>query len=248
MVESSQQIRGNQAFATTRWSQVLEAGARASPEGDRALESLCQTYWYPLYAYARRRGSPPEQAADLTQSFFAAMLERNFLGAADPSRGRFRTFLLTVFSRFLVNEHHRATALKRGGGTREFSIDVDASERRYQFEPTDDWTPERLYDRRWALTLLECVMEQMRVEYEARGKGELFAACQPFLTDSSATSVAEVAARFKLSESAVRVSLHRMRQRFGSLLQAQVAQTVDDAASVEDELRHLRAALRGGDS
>lgn len=236
----------NAVFATTRWSIILSAGQQSSPDAENALETLCQTYWYPLYAFARRRGSSPEDAADLTQEFFARLLEKEYLLAADREKGRFRSFLLTMFKRFLSKERDRAHAQKRGGGWRRLPIDIQDGEQRYGYEPTDDWTPEALFERRWALTLLERVIDALQRDYEAKGKGELFHLCKPFLTGSGAGPPYEdIARRLQMNETAVRVAVHRLRERYREMLKQEVAQTISEADSVDDELNHLRSALRG---
>ncbi len=233
-------------FATTQWTVVLQAGRRPSPDADQALESLCRTYWYPLYAYVRRRGYSAEDAADLTQEFFARLLEKNFLQTADRQRGRFRSFLLTVFGRFLAQQRQRRRAQKRGGGRRQLSIDFQVGEKRYQFEPSDDWTPERVYQRRWALTLLDRVVTQLGQQYAAKDQIALYEHCHTYLTGSSGEpTYAETAEKLQMSEGAVRVAVHRMRKRYRELLRAEVAQTVDDPETVDEELETLRGALRG---
>lgn len=232
-------------FATTRWSIIVRAGDRASPESRTALQTLCEAYWYPLYAYARRRGSGPEESADLTQEFFARLLEKPVLQTADRERGRFRAFLLTVFKRFLANEAERQGAQKRGAGRPPLSIDASTGEERYRFEPADAWTPERLYERRWALTLLDRVMERLGEEYQGRGKAELFERCKPALIGAeTAEPYADLARQLGMAETAVRVAVHRMRQRYRQLLTEEVRQTVETPAEVDEELRALRAALR----
>jgi RNA polymerase sigma-70 factor (ECF subfamily) len=233
-------------FATTHWSLVLAAGHKSSPASERALEELCQAYWYRLYAYARRRVGTVHAAQDLTQEFFARVLEKEYLQAADRDKGRFRSFLLTMFKRFLSNERERERAQKRGGGRRACSLDLDSAEALYCRQPADDETPEAVFERRWALTLLERVLRALADEYAAKGKQELFEQCQPLLTgDSGAPSHAEIGARLDMSEGAVKVAIHRLRQRYRELLQAEVAATVADATAVDDELRILLAALRG---
>lgn len=232
-------------FATTRWSLVLAAGDRASPDAAAAIEALCRIYWYPLYAYSRRRGDAREQAEDLTQEFFLRLLDGAYLQAADPQRGRFRAFLLTVFQRFLSHEHERQQAQKRGGGVRHFSIDAESGEERYRQEPVDQWTPERLFERRWALTLLDQVMTRLQAEYADRNKAALFEQCKPCLTSAAnAPAYAELADRLGMTEPAVRVAVHRLRQRYRELLRAEVAQTVEHPDDVDAELQHLRSALQ----
>lgn len=172
-------------FHTTRWSVVVAAGKPDSPEAGRALEILCTTYWYPLYAFARGRGSSRHEAEDLAQCFFAYLLEKNFVNSADRSRGRFRAFLLTAFKRFCTRERDRFRAQKRGGGRQPLSIDFDDGERRFSLEPAHEETPERLFDRQWALTLLDRVIERLRDEMDASGKAGLFDTLKPCLIAAS---------------------------------------------------------------
>jgi RNA polymerase sigma-70 factor (ECF subfamily) len=236
-------------FTTTRWSVVLAASDPASGSSGNALSALCSTYWYPLYAYARRRGRSAEEAADLTQEFFARLLEKQYLRSADPERGRFRAFLLTVFKRFLAKEYERGQALKRGGEQSLLSIDVSQGEERYRLEPADEWTAEKLYERRWALTLLDSVMAALGREYDERGKSRLFASCKACLIGAdSAPAYSAIASELGMSETAVRVAVHRMRQRYRELLREEIGHTVETPEDVDDELRMLRAALRREDS
>lgn len=237
--------RSNAVFATTQWSLVVLAGDRASPDSQAALETLCRNYWYPLYAFARRRGSSPDDAADLTQEFFSRLLEKEFLQAADREKGRFRSFLLTVFKRFLSKEHDRAMTQKRGGDRLRISIDARTGEQRYGFEPADDWTPEALFERRWALTLLEQVMEKLHGEYKDKDKLLLFELAKPLLVGSGASGYAEIVRRLDMTDSAARVAVHRLRERYRELLRQEVAHTIREPDAVEDELNHLRSAIRG---
>lgn len=239
-------------FTTTRWSIVLAAGGRpsvvADKEASEALAVLCQTYWYPLYAYVRRRGHDPEEARDLTQSFFLRLLDKNVIAAADPQRGRFRSFLLTVLKNFLANEWKSASAEKRGGGHRQLAIsaDFDSAERQYGREPADTLTPERLYERRWALTLLDAVLLELQNQYVEAGRGNLFEGLKPYLTgDASAPSHAETAAKLNLSEGATQVSIHRLRRKYRELLRVHIEQTVESPDQVEQEIRDLFRAVRG---
>ena len=233
-------------FVTTDWSVVLKAGRRSSPDSDQALASLCRVYWYPLYAYVRRRGQSAEDAQDLTQEFFSRLLDRVFLRNADQDRGRFRAFLLTVFKRFLASEHAKQQTQKRGGALKRLSIDFDAGEDRYRCEPTDDWTPEKIYERRWAFTLLDQVLVRLRDEYVVSGKQELFKHCEAHLTNSAdGPGYRETSTVLQMSEGAVRVAVHRMRQRYRALLKVAVAETVDEAEDVDTELAYLRSAIRG---
>jgi len=236
----------NPSFATTRWSIVLSAGQRASAESDDALAELCGRYWYPLYAYVRRHVANAEEARDLTQEFFARLLEKNLLAYADPARGRFRSFLLTASRNFLVNEWQRGRAQKRGGGKPTLSLDYAGAESRYQREPGDPWTAERLYDRQWALTLLERVLENLRAEHVAAGKGERFEHLKPFLAGMPPHVLQADAARSAgLSEGAFKVALCRLRDRYRELLREEVAQTLDEGADVGDEIRTLFCSLGG---
>mgnify|MGYP002623619739 CR=1 FL=1 len=233
-------------FATTRWSVVLAAGQRSSAAADEALATLCQTYWYPLYAYARRHGRAAEDAADLTQSFFARLLDQDFLRTADQKRGRFRSFLLTVFKRYLSHEHQKQQTQKRGGGRLHISIDAAAGEQRYQCEPTDNWSAEKLYERRWALTLLDEVMTRLEREFSEKGKAEVFARCKVYLVGSTDTpGQAAVAEELGTTPAALRVAVHRMRQRYKELLQEAVAQTIGPDDSIAEEITRLRSAVRG---
>jgi RNA polymerase sigma-70 factor (ECF subfamily) len=235
-------------FASTRWSIVAAAGRNGTPEAHAALADLCQTYWYPLYAYARRRLMRADDAQDLTQEFFARLLEKNYLQAADPRRGKFRSFLLTAFQRFLANEHARAGAQKRGGQCRPVSLEVQDSEHRYRHEPADPTTPERLYERRWALTLLEQTLARLRQELTDAGKERLFAALKETLTgDGTDEPYERIGRDLGLSEPAVKTAAHRLRRRYQELLRAEVAQTVASPDEVEDELRDLFAAVRSKD-
>jgi RNA polymerase sigma factor (sigma-70 family) len=231
-------------FASTRWSLVVAARGEA-PEARAALAVLCQAYWHPLYAYARRRLANADDAQDLTQEFFARLLEKDYLQAADPRRGKFRSFLLAAFKHFLANERERATAQKRGGGRRPLPLDFEDGERRYRHEPADATTPETLYARRWALTLLEQALARLRQEFAAAGKEALFEALKGTLTgDGTAEPYARIGRDLGLSEPAVKTAVHRLRRRYQELLRAEVAQTVASPEEVEDELRDLFAAVR----
>jgi RNA polymerase sigma factor (sigma-70 family) len=231
-------------FATTHWSVVLAARGPATPQSRQALAALCEGYWYPLYAYVRRSGFAAEDAQDLTQAFFARLLEKEVLNWADPLRGRFRSFLLGSLKHFLANQRRAARALKRGGGSATLSFDFSTGERRLQLEPSHELTAERVYERRWALTLLERVLAAMRDEYAAAGKQALFDELERYL-DGGCRDVAyrEIAARLAMSEGAVKVAAHRLRRRYRDRLRHEVAQTVGDAADVEDELRALLRAV-----
>ena len=244
MTPSSQQPEDTASrgagFGTTQWSTVLRAGQGA----EESLLKLCQVYWPPLYTYIRRRGFGVHDAQDLTQAFFADLLARRALGTVAPAKGRFRSFLLVCLKHFLDNEWHKARTLKRGGDRVLIAWDALQPLERDTLGPRETLTPENLFARRWAGVLLERVMEKLRNECAAAGKGALFEELQDCLTgDPAARSYLEIAAKLQLTEGAVKVSVHRLRRRFGELLRAQVAQTVDDPDEVSDEIRELFAAL-----
>lgn len=230
---------------STRWSVVLAASELSEPASRRALAWLYEAYWYPLYAFARRRGRPAEEAQDAVQGFFAALLEKNGLRTADPGRGRFRSFLLAAFRHHLANEWNRRAAQKRGGGFRELTLDLTVAEPRYVREPADDATPDRVYERRWALTVIDRSLGRLRRECEQAGNGARFEELKGFLTgEKERGATAAAAERLELSEGAVRVAVHRLRGRFGELLRDEIAATVEDPGDVDAELRHLLHVLR----
>jgi RNA polymerase sigma-70 factor (ECF subfamily) len=232
-------------FTTTHWSVVLLAGECASVEADQALENLCRTYWYPLYAYVRRQGRSADDAQDLTQEFFARLLEKKYLCLADPQRGRFRTFLLSSLKNYLINEWEKSRTAKRGGGGVTFSLDEQDAEGRYLTDPVDGLTPDRIYEKRWAVTLLEKVLARLREEYVADDKALLFDALKPYVWgETLADGYDEVAMRLTMSTGALRVAMHRLRESYRELLREEVARTVASAADVDEELRQLVAALR----
>jgi RNA polymerase sigma-70 factor (ECF subfamily) len=235
---------GAARFATTRWSLVVAAGSATSPESRDALATLCAACWYPLYAFARRGGAGPEEAEDLVQGFFALLLEKGWLRQADRDRGRFRTFLLAAFRHHAAHERDRARARKRGGGVRPLSLDVSSAESRYRLEPADDRTPERLYERRWALDLLERALADLRADY-AGDRAPVYEALRPHLVGGAAPGLAEVGATLGMTEGATKVALHRLRRRYRDVLRATIERTVADPAEVDDEIRHLLEALAG---
>jgi len=231
-------------FTTTRWTLVLAAKRRHDPGGSEAFARLCERYYEPLYSFLRRRGETPEDAQDLTQGFIARLIEKDVLRHADPARGKFRAFLLTSLKHYAANEHVRAAAGKRGGQPLPFEL--DAAEGRYELEPRDDLTPELLYDRRWALAVLERALRALRAEFRSNGRESFFEAVQRTLTgDSAEVPYREIADRFGMSESNVKVSIHRMRRRYGDLVRSEIADTVDTEAAVDDEVRYLLTALSG---
>jgi DNA-directed RNA polymerase specialized sigma24 family protein len=233
-------------FATTHWSVVLAAGQSDSPHAAAALEKLCRAYWYPLYAYVRRRGSGPEDAQDRTQSFFARLLEKDLLSRASPQRGRFRSFLLTALQNFLADEHDRALAHKRGAGQPLISLDALDGEARYALEPADEVAPDKLFERRWATTVLEQAWTRLELEYAGEGKADLFRELRRFNSaQESAPGYAEAAANLGLPENTVKSLVLRMRRRYRVLLRVEIAHTVADPAEVDEEIRYLLRVLGG---
>lgn len=235
---------GNGGFATTRWSVVLAAGGDDSADARTALAALCETYWYPLYAYIRRQGHDAQTAQDLTQGFFARLLEKRDLDGAAPERGRFRSYLLAAVKHYLANQYDQAQAQKRGGGRKILSLDFGAAEDRYRLEPADRQTPEALYLRQWALTLLERVQQQLEGEARRSGNAEQFACLRNYLTGGENTPYSEAAARLGMTEGAVKTAVHRLRRRFGERLREEIAQTVPSEEQIDDEVRALFEALR----
>jgi RNA polymerase sigma-70 factor (ECF subfamily) len=232
-------------FATTRWSLVLAAGQADEAHATRdALEALCVAYWYPVYAYVRRRVPQAEDAQEMTQAFFADFLERKAVAAANPERGRFRSFLLTSCQNFMHNAADRARAIKRGGNRRTLSLDFASGEQRMRLEPAERFTPERWFEREWALTLLERVLTELKEEFDRSGRAAHFAALKPFLGGAEhSVSHAELAAQLGISEGAARVAAHRVRRRYRELLRAEIAETVAGEEEVDDEIRRLFTAL-----
>jgi RNA polymerase sigma-70 factor (ECF subfamily) len=220
---------------------VLRIGNGQSGEARQALEELCRTYWYPLYAFARRKGNTHEEAQDLTQSFCAKLLQKEQIALADPERGRFRTFLLRSFENFLRSEHRNANVQKRGGGYQIISWDADLAAERYAAECADEASPTLAFERHWATVLLQSVVGLLRQEFSSSGKAELFDQLEPHLWgDDTSTGYSQIAEALNLTTVSVRVTMHRLRQRFHDLLRAQIANTIESAADVEDELRYLR--------
>ena len=225
---------------------MLTAGQGDATRARDALAKLCSTYWYPLYAYVRRRGQSPEDAQDLTQAFFARVLERNWIGRADQQKGRFRSFLLSAMNCFLADEWDKARAQKRGGGVAPLPLQFDTAETRYGYEPADRVTPEQNFDRRWALTLLEEVLRRLGDEYRQEGRAELFTALHPCLVgERTGQPYAELATKLGVSEGTVKAAVHRLRQRYRQLLRDEIAQTVAGPDEVDEELHHLFTVLAG---
>ena len=231
-------------FVTTQWSVVLAAGRSDTTLAQAALARLCQAYWYPLYAYVRRRGYQAHDAQDLTQEFFARLLAQNWLAQADRERGRFRTFLLAALSHFLANEWDKAQAQKRGGAVQTVPLQLDSAETRYGQEPAAPLPPEQIFERRWALALLDEVLNALRKEHAAAGTEEMFDVLKPCLVgDRQAQPYAALAAKLGMTEGAVKVAVHRLRQRYRQLLREEIANTVANPGEVDEEMHHLFAVL-----
>ena len=231
-------------FNSTHWSVVLAAGDSQSPQAEEALEKLCHTYWYPLYAFVRRKGHSPEDAQDLTQEFFARLLEKKHLKLADRERGKFRAFLLTSLKHFLVNEWEKARAAKRGGGEAVLPLGEELAESRYLAEPSGDLPPDKMFEKRWAITVLEQVLARLRQESVAAGKGELFELLKDFVWgDKNLASQTEIGSSLGLSASAVKSAVHRIRLRYRELLRSEIAHTVARSDDIDEELRYLVSVL-----
>ena len=246
MAVSDHLAKGDSAgrFTTTHWSIVVAAGHAAGPQADLALAQLCTTYWYPLYAFIRRRGHNPHDAQDLTQAFFARLLEKNYVAQADRERGRFRTYLLAALTHFLADEWDKTRRLKRGGGREMISFDAGSAEDRYRLEPVDQLDAAKLYERRWVTTLFDKVLARLEEEFRESGKGKLFACLKgSLLAEETALSYADLGAQLGMKEDAVKQAVHRMRRRYRELFREEIAQTVAGPAEVEDELKHLFAVL-----
>lgn len=232
----------DRSFVPTRWSVVLSAANDTGPVAAQAMSTLCETYWYPLYAFVRRQGHNPHDAEDLTQAFFARLLEKRYLAGIQREGGRFRSFLLTALKRFLANEWDRARAAKRGGEQVIVSLDRDTAESRYRLEPAHELTPEKLFERQWAQALLQNVFKTLRQEYA--GKAELFDQISSSLSrPRGELPYVEIAARLNSTEGAIKMAVQRLRARYRELLRAEVAQTVAHPDETEDELRHLFATF-----
>lgn len=245
-MDTSRPPRG-EWFATTRWTVVQQAGHRSSPESSRALEELCRTYWFPLYAYIRRTGRCREDAEDLTQSFLSEFLRSPALEGLAAERGRFRAYLLACLKHFLANDWDRAQRQKRGGGVAHLPLDWEEADERFHQLPPDTASPEASFDREWALSLLRTVIGKLGTEADAQGRSTLFQYAKRFLTlGTDPISYAEVAARAGIEEGAFRVAVHRLRKRYREMLRSEIAETLSDPRFAEDEFRSLLAALRKG--
>lgn len=236
---------GTPWFASTQWGTVLSARGENDSAAGAALEQLCRAYWHPLYAYVRRRGHSPQDAEDLTQTFFHRLLDRNYLTQVDPRKGRFRSFLLVAMNHFLANQWDRAAAVKRGGRVTFVPLDAATTEERYAAETTARSSPERDFDRRWALAVLDRVLNRLRAEFESNGKGQQFDILKVFLTaEERPVSYATLARQIDTTEAALKMAVQRMRHRCGELLREEIAQTVTNSEDVEEEVRSLFEALR----
>lgn len=244
MVTGSGASGGNEIFPVTRWSVVVGACDESADEPSSALEELCRTYWMPLYAAVRRSGRAPEDARDLTQEFFARLLEKQWLRSADREKGRFRTFLMVVLKRFLANEWHRGQAAKRGGGHEPVPLDTHLAEKLYSASGAHSLTPAQLFDKCWALTLIETVLARIGQEYRDAGRGGEFAAIKPCLTaERGEIDYSGLAGQLAISEGAARVAVHRLRKRYRSLFRAEIARTLRNENDVDEEMHALLEAL-----
>lgn len=236
---------GSFLFQTTHWSVVLAAGQEDSPQRTEALEMLCRTCWYPLYAHIRQRGHKPEDAQDLTQEFLARLLDKNWLADVSPHKGRFRSFLLMALNRFLINEYDHHRAIKRGGGKALLSLDQEKAEGRFANEPFTNETPEQIFDRRWAWAVLDQALEQLRRETEAGARGRQFSVLQPYLSrEAEPGEYAGIAEQLGLGVGAVGVAVHRLRHRYREVVREVISNTITDPGMVREELQHLFASLR----
>lgn len=238
--EFSPRSPANHRFATTHWSMVVAAGGETSAESQRALEELCEIYWYPLYAFVRGKGYEASEAQDLTQEFFTSLLSNATLKKADQSRGRFRSFLLTSLQNFVSNQHRAKQALKRGGGHRHLSLDFQDGESRYRTEVRDTETPEKIFERRWALTLLQRAVDRLASEQQAAGKTEVWEVLKHYLGgQDDQRPYKEIGEQLGLPPTSIKVTVHRLRRRCRELLREEISQTVSTPEAIEDELKHL---------
>jgi RNA polymerase sigma factor (sigma-70 family) len=235
---------GSALFTATHWSVVLAAKDKSSPQSEAALETLCRTYWYPLYVFARRQGHPPPDAQDLVQEFFLRLLQKDYLEAVERERGRFRSFLIMALKRFLANEWDRSQAQKRGGGQTPLPLDPELIESRYQEEASVEMAADLAFDRHWAVTLLDQALARLRDDYQQQGKGAEFEILRRFLAvGKDSITYGEVAGQLGQSEAAVKMAVHRLRQRYRALFRDAIAQTVATPADVDEEMRHLLEVL-----
>jgi RNA polymerase sigma factor (sigma-70 family) len=242
--QSSQSTAPRDIFATTHWTVVLAAGGRHTAQSDTALEQLCKTYWFPLYAYVRRRGHTKEDAEDLTQAFFARFLEKNYLGNLAAEKGKFRAFLLTSLKHFLANEWDKSQRQKRGGGSAHFSLDWKTADTQFQIASNAEPSPDKAFDREWAVALLEKVVSRLQTECAADGRAKQFEQLKIFLTaGKGAIPYSDAAKKLNMDEGAIRTAVHRLRKRYRELLRDEISQTLADAAQVDEEMRALFGAF-----
>ena len=244
-MSNGNQFEGNRQFATTQWSIVRAINQDDASAAKSALQELCQTYWYPLYTYVRRQGNDANTAADLTQAFFADLLQREDLKGVDPGLGKFRSFLLAALKHFLINQWDKTQAQKRGGGKLPLSLDFVEADDRYRLEPAHTQTPDLIYQKQWAKTLLDRVSSKLRSEFAQRGKAHQFDQLQKFLSGRNRDeTIGEAADQLNMSAVAVKVAIHRMRQKFGQILRTEIESTVSTPAEVESEIQHLFDVFR----
>jgi len=237
-------LRKQPVFVTTRWTVVLTAGGIDTTQSRQALEHLCRTYWYPLYAYVRRRGYSAHDAQDLTQAFFARLLAQQSLAKADPDRGRFRCFMLTAMNHFLASEWQRGMAQKRGGGWAVLSLEWAAAEQRFDLEPAIHSSPDKIFEKQWAMTLLEAVLNRLELEFQNAGKAAWFATLKPTLLGlRESQPYATLATQLGMNENAVNVAVHRLRKRYRELIRDEIANTLDSPEEIEAEMGHLLRVL-----
>jgi RNA polymerase sigma-70 factor (ECF subfamily) len=237
----------NANFETTHWSRVVSSREQDSDIRRHSLGELCESYWYPLFAFLRRKGNSPDAAADYVQGFFVELVDKNFLDAVSPEKGRFRWFLMSAINRFVSKQVEKQSAQKRGGDRQFFSLNIETAEQRYQLEPTEGWTPEKLFDRRWALTVLEQALAELKQRQTDKGKLELYEALRPTLSGVPMANAeyAEIAQRFQMYEGAVKVAALRLRQKYRDIIREIVGQTVAESNRVSDEIDELFKALSG---
>ncbi len=231
-------------FHTTKWSMILSARARGEPGSAEALARLCEAYWFPLYAFARRMGRSPDDARDLTQGYFLQLLERDWLDDVRKEAGKFRSFLLASMKHYMANVRRDAAAAKRGGGVEPLSLDFEAAEHRYRSEPADDRTPDKAYERQWAFAVIEQAHARLRAQFEESGQLERHAVLAPYLSGDGGLSYREAAERLGTTEAAVKMTVSRMRKRFGMILRELIAETVERSEEIDDEVRHLLSIVR----
>jgi RNA polymerase sigma-70 factor (ECF subfamily) len=241
--EPTSDASGDSSFAKTQWSIILKAGRRSSADSRQALQSLCELYWYPLYAYVRRRVGDRSEAEDLTQAFFAELLEKNYVATATPERGKFRAFLITAFKHFLCKEWEKAKAQKRGGGRAPIPLDFQSADHRFSIEPAAGMTPDQLYDQQWALALLDRTMERLQDDFRRAGKELQFGELKQFIVAERTSTLADVAAKLNMTVAATKMAASRLRGRYRELLREEIAQIVADRDEIDDEIRKLFQAM-----